>query len=372
MTRLDRRRMLQLMAAGSAGLALARPGARAAQAPEKSLAALAAKRGLIFGSAVSTPQLDDPAYLGLVRQECAAVVAENAQKMYAILPEPEAWDFGGADALAEFAARNGLDLRGHALLWNHPDYLPDWVMETEFRNAAAAEDFLRGYIGRVAGRYAPQIYAWDVVNETLDPETGELRDTPFTKALGPQVINIAFDAAKAAAPGAKLAYNDYMSWEDGHETHRTAVLRLLERLLAQDAPVTGLGIQGHAKWTDREAEFSPARQKAWRGFLDEVTGMGLDLYVTELDVNDGDATGPDAVRDAEIAAYTKDYLDLMLDYPETKEVLTWGLADHDSWIQAFVDEGELVRRPLPFDDEYRPKPMREAMAAAFRAAPQRS
>ena len=44
-------------------------------------------------------------------------------------------------------------------------------METEFENAAAAEDFLRGYIGRVAGRYAPQIYAWDVVNPIVKYES---------------------------------------------------------------------------------------------------------------------------------------------------------------------------------------------------------
>ncbi|MBB4659581.1 endo-1,4-beta-xylanase [Parvularcula dongshanensis] len=368
----DRRRLLQTLPAAGAVLAAAPLIAHGTDQAASGLGDLAAARGLRFGSAVRNTQLADEDYVALVRRDCSVVVAENAQKMYAILPTRDAWRFDEADALARFAEANALGLRGHALLWNHPDYLPDWLTDTAFDGPRDTESFLRGYIGRVAGRYAPQIYAWDVVNETLDPETGALRPTPFTKAMGPQVVDVAFEEAKAAAPGATLSYNDYMSWEDGHESHRAAVLRLLERMVSDGVPVDGLGIQGHAKWTDRTAEFSSARQKAWRGFLDEVTGMGLELYVTELDVNDGDATGTDTQRDAEIAAYTKDYLDLMLDYPQTKEVLTWGLVDHDSWIQAFVDEGELVRRPLPFDDAYRPKPMYEAIAKAFRAAPERS
>ena len=361
--------------AGLLGVAATASAPRPSAARESdpaSLGALAAARGLRFGSAVNQAQLGDPGYTRIVRRECAVVVAENAQKMYAILPEPDAWTFGEADALAAFAEAAGLDLRGHALLWNHPNYLPRWVREATWDDAAAAEEFLRGYVAKVAGRYAPQVVAWDVINETLDPETGALRATPFTKALGDRVIDVAFEAAEAAAPGARLAYNDYMTWEEGNEPHRAAVLRLLERMVRDGVPIDGLGVQAHAKWTDRRAEFSPERQRAWRAFLDEVTGMGLELYITELDVNDGDATGTDEARDAEIAAYTKDYLDLMLDYRQTKSVLTWGLVDHDSWIQAFVDEGELVRRPLPFDDAYRPKPMYDAMAAAFRAAPDRS
>jgi endo-1,4-beta-xylanase len=31
----------------------------------------------------------------------------------------------------------------------------------------------------------------------------------------------------------------------------------------------------------------------------------------------------------------------------------------------------LPKRPLPYDDDYRPKPLREAIAAALRAAPAR-
>lgn len=334
---------------------------------------LAADKGLRFGSAIDAHQLSDARYIDIIKRECGALVAENSHKWYVIHPQPDVWNFEPGDALVDFARTNDLKMRGHTLIWHHPRWLPDWVNDYQFRNAAEAEAMLDDYIDRVASRYSPFLYSWDVINEAIDDETGEYRETSFSRAMGgpANVIAYCFNRAREYAPDATLAYNDYMSWESGNEKHRAGVLRLLEELKASGAPLDAIGMQSHSNY-DMPNEFTADKQRAWRAFCDECVDLGLDIYLTEFDVNDTEL-GPDIeMRDELIASYTKDYLDLMLSYPQTKEVLMWGMVDSYSWLQGFLPrEDDVLKRPTLYDENYAAKPMRDAVAAALRAAPER-
>jgi endo-1,4-beta-xylanase len=54
-------------------------------------------------------------------------------------------------------------------------------------------------------------------------------------------------------------------------------------------------------------------------------------------------------------------------------VLSWGLCDRYSWIEGFEPRKDKApRRPTLYDTAFRQKPMRDAVAAAFAAAPPRS
>lgn len=57
--------------------------------------------------------------------------------------------------------------------------------------------------------YKGQCYAWDVVNEGLSDSTG-YRDSIFYETIGEYYIPLAFAAAGAADPDAKLYYNEYV------------------------------------------------------------------------------------------------------------------------------------------------------------------
>jgi endo-1,4-beta-xylanase len=62
----------------------------------------------------------------------------------------------------------------------------------------------------------------------------------------------------------------------------------------------------------------------------------------------------------------------MLSYKQTKDVLFWGMPDQYNWLQEFTPRKDgLPLRPTPFDADFKPKPLYDAIAAAFKAAPER-
>ena len=376
MTHLSRRQTLALMGGAAispamGGCAQTSPNTRAVEtAPATSLGTLAAKKGLRFGSEINHTQLGDQAYIDIFTRECSVMVPGNELKMYTIEDEPGVWNFEPGDTLAAFSQSNGIGMRGHTLLWNYPRWLPDWVNAQEFESSDEAAQFLTDYISRVASHYSPHVYSWDVINESFNDTTGELRESVFSNAMGWDVIDHCFHVAKASAPNAKLIYNDYMSWEDKSANHRAGVLKLLERLLKNNVPIDGLGVQAHIM-LDPEIPFTSQKQIAWSNYLKEISDMGLDLLFTEFDVNDRLYDADDSTRDAEIAAYGKDYMDIAFANRSTTDFLLWGMADQYSWLQNFRKEGQPPARALPYDVNYNPKPLREAIAACLKGAPAR-
>jgi endo-1,4-beta-xylanase len=308
--------------------------------------------------------------LQILKDECAVLVPENEFKIYVIGAEQGKYNFEPGDRIAAFARNNGMKLRGHTLLWNHPKYLPKWQDDSVgAMSPSAAEQYLRDYIKQVCTHYGSQVFSWDVVNETLDPETGEFRNTSFNKVLGFDALRISFEAAREHAPGAQLVYNDYMSWGASSEKHRAGALKLLEQFKARKVPVDALGIQAHI---GIDHTIGADQRRQWRAFLDSVVGMGYKLLITEFDVNDKLLPGDFATRDAQVAASAKEYLDLMLSYKQLDQVLCWGMADKYSWLQSFNKrEDKTLQRGNPYDEAFKAKPLRQAIAAAFASAPKR-
>jgi endo-1,4-beta-xylanase len=382
---IDRRRLLAAAAAAtamasSAACASVRlPGAREGVEAEPSLHDLAAAKGLVFGSATGMGEAGslagsqhDPAYRALLARECGMLVCENEMKWYSVRPRQDVFEVSGAQVIADFATEHAMALRGHTLLWHHPQWFPQWLTDYDFgpTPAASAEAIVTDHVRRLCERF-PQVVSWDVVNETVDPATGGLRETSLSRAMGLEVLDLAFHTARAAAPKAELTYNDYMSWEAGHETHRAGVLRLLEGFRARGVPIDTLGVQSHiGSGNDANSVgFNTAQEKEWSRFIDEVTGMGLKIAITEFDVHDKNLPADIPSRDHEVAALGRAYLDLMLDYPQTRTVVAWGLSDRYSWLQGMWPRADgLPKRPNPFDGDDKPKPLRAAIADAFKAA----
>ena len=364
----------------------------AGTAPD-SLNGLAMAKGLAFGSClgtsakkaaklpVGTPHpmqlagFDDLQLRALIVAQCGVLVPENELKWYALRNGPKSYDFSRADLLMAFADQYRLAFRGHTLLWNRTRWSPQWLNKYDFgaNPIAEAERLLKDHIKTVCRRYGDRIFSYDVVNETIAPATGEFEEAPFTKILGPDVVDIAFRLAREAAPKAQLVYNDYMSWGTKDGAHRAGVLRLLERLKKNNVPIDALGIQAHIGSNGMGTAtgfLGDVDVAEWRKFLDAVVGMGLDLVVTEFDVNDRYITGSVAERDRAVADIAKAYLDVVLSYPQTRYVMAWGLSDKYSWLQSSSPRADgAPKRVAPYDDKCQPKLLRKAIAEAFAAAP---
>lgn len=355
-------------------------------APTESLQQLAARTGRRFGSAVGagrpgdlTGSLADGNYRALLARECGLLVHENELKWPALRPNAATMNFAPAEQVADFAREHGMGMRGHTLLWHHPEWFPAWTEGHDYgaRPASAVERLVVEHIEAVVGQYRSLIDSWDVVNEAVDADTGALRETPFSRRMGgPEaVMDLAFHTAREAAPGAQLVYNDYMSWEAGHEAHRAGVLRLLTGFKARGVPVDALGVQSHigSGNSDGSTGFDTAREEDWRRFLDQVVAMGYDLVITEFDVHDKNLPADPVVRDAAVAELGRRYLDLMLSYPQQGDVMCWGLCDRYTWLQnRWLRADRLPKRPTPYDADYQAKPLRSAIADALRSAPPRA
>lgn len=372
------------MASGlAAGLAACAPPPVSIAQPGGSLTALAARTGRRFGSAVArgTPGADrgsfaNPAYASILERECSLLVPENELKWQWTRPAADKFDFRQLDAIAEYAGSHGFALRGHTLFWLPEKWYPKWLVAHDFgpQPAAAAEALLAEHVRTVCRRYGQRIYSYDVVNEAVQPETGRIRDTVVTKALGHEgTLDVMFHTARAEAPHAELVYNDYMSWERNSEdeTHMRGVLDLLAGFRKRGTPVDTLGIQSHIRLLKplTVAEIVRESEGPWRRFVDEVVGMGYKLAITEFDVNDRTAPTDPVARDQMVADYAKAYLDLMLSYPQLHDVLAWGMVDRYSWLDGFDPRADkTLKRGTPYDRDFRPKPLRNAIAAAFAGA----
>jgi endo-1,4-beta-xylanase len=215
-----------------------------------------------------------------------------------------------------------------------------------------------------------------VVNEAIDHDRNAPIETSLSRAMGsPEaVLDLAFHTARAELPTEQLVYNDYMSWEPQHQQHCADVLRLLEGFRKRGTPVDALGIQSHIEMfsIDPATGVGPYAEAAWRRFLDEVTGMGYRLLITEFDVKDKALPANIAQRDEKVADFARRYFEVMFDFgAHLDDVLAWGMIDRFNWLQGFDPARRadgLEVRAAPYDSTYHAKPLRSALAKAFSAA----
>jgi endo-1,4-beta-xylanase len=340
------------------------------------LQAHAARGGRRFGCAIKSSQLaKDPAFAAAVVRESGVVVQEYELKRHVTQPAPGRFDFSGADKLVDFAQQHGLATRGHTLVWysNNPKWLEAALPGA---NARGKDKLIGDYIFAAMRRYSGRITEWDVVNEPLDPAQGRpdgmRAKNVWSQALGERYIDTAFHMARDADPRARRFLCDYGLEHSSRrcELRRTAMLKLLERLLSRGVPVQALGVQGHLK---------PFREgfdeRVFAKFLSEVRGMGLRIAITEMDIADRGGPADAERRDAEVAAVGRAFLDVALDNPATGSVLTWGLSDRYSWLSTYPEyrwPGGQLSRGLPLDGDLKRKRLWAAIAASFDRAPRRA
>ena len=333
----------------------------------------ARKYGLIAGAAISSKLLAQDPILGqLVAQQFGILVPEGELKWVALRPAQDRFDFSGPDQLFAFAAKHHMLVRGHTLVWHNS--VPQWL--TQPSATANARQLLVEHIQTVMSRYRGRVHSWDVVNEAIlpkDAQPGALRKSFWYDNVGPDYIDLAFHTARAADPHAKLTYNDYgvETSSAEHTERRRLILDLLRSMQQRKVPLDAVGIQSHIKAAQPDTFGSGLAE-----YIAAIQSMGLEIYLTELDVNEDDIASNDpATRDAEVAKTYAAFLEVALANPAVKLMLTWGVTNRRTWLNDgpthHRKQPNRPQRSLPFDPQYRPTPAFFAIRDTLDHAPKR-
>ncbi|KIY61658.1 glycoside hydrolase family 10 protein [Cylindrobasidium torrendii FP15055 ss-10] len=278
-----------------------------------------AKGKEFWGSAADSGTIGIAENEAILASEFGQVTPENSMKWDATESTQNSFSFTGSDALVDWATTNNKQIRGHTLVWH--SQLPSWV--SAITDAAELTSVIQNHISNLAGRYAGQLYAWDVVNEIFN-EDGSLRSSVFSDVLGEDFVTIAFQAARAADPTAKLYINDYNL--DSANAKAQAVADLVNKINANETLIDGIGTQSH---------LSAGGTSGVQAALELLASTGAEVAITELDIAGGAAADYTAVVDACLAVES------------CVSITSWGVSDVNSWRASTT--------PLLFDSSYQPK-----------------
>jgi endo-1,4-beta-xylanase len=320
--------------------------------------------GIKFGCAGAAPsQQPDGSLLEKCATEANIFSPESSLKWIPTEPQPGQFNFSEGDSIAAFAARQDMSVHGHTLVWH--EAIPQWV--SQIATAREARAALDRHITALVSRYRGTIWAWDVVNEPIEPEDhleNGYRNSIWFRHLGIDYVDLAFRLARAADPTTPLSLNEWgIEYAPPiYQRRRQAVLALLQKLRERDTPIDCFGLQSHLD----------AGQALDRGaltdFLRSVTKLGYRLMITELDVNDVNIRGSEAERDIAIARHVTEYLDIVFSVARPMSITTWGLSDRYSWLRQYYKRADgSPLRPLPLDADFNRKRMWASLASYMTA-----
>ncbi|KAL4766988.1 glycoside hydrolase superfamily [Aspergillus nidulans var. acristatus] len=294
-----------------------------------------------FGTGVDNPALADPPYLvGLNNvADFGSITIGNAQKWENSEPTQGNFDFSDGDILADLADANGQLLRCHTLIWHYQ--LPSWVWGGTWTNKTLIEA-MQNHITQVVSHYRGRCHHWDVLNEALNDD-GTLRSSIFLQTIGEAYIPIAFAAAAAADPDAKLYYNDYGIEYGGDKLN--GVKYIIDLIRAYGGKIDGVGFQGHF-WA-----YSVPDKDYLKGVLKSAVAFDVEVAYTEVDDN------IELPADSnELAQQATEYQNIVEACVETEGcvgITIWDWTDKYSWIpDVFPGRGAA----LPWDENYSKKP----------------
>jgi endo-1,4-beta-xylanase len=382
------------------------------QGPQKSLKEAYAGKFLI-GAANDLSSISE-AEAANIKLHYNIITPENCMKPQPIHPSVDKYNWETADAMVDWCQKNGLKVWGHTLGWHSQS--PNWFFQEDPKaeperpatppappaQAPAASaapgapaapaantaprpnmggfgrmvgppaskevilERLKSHIMTVVGRYKGKITGWDVFNESIadggDGTTENLRTFSWYQYVGPEVLTLAFKWAHEADPQAELYYNDY-NIEQGavqNKGKHASSLLLLKRLIAEGAPITGVGIQGHWHLDTNLKDVEKA--------IENYAALGLKVSITELDVtatgsnsgafgvNQGNRTIPPENYQKQAEVY-KQLFEIFMRHSDVIDRVTfWGLSDTRSWRRG--------QDALIFDGQLNPKPAFNAIIEA--------
>jgi GH35 family endo-1,4-beta-xylanase len=255
-----------------------------------------------FGSAINS-NISNPQYAAFFKTNFEWAVMENESKWYYNEPSQGNVTYTVADSITNFCYANGITLRGHSIFWAVDQFVQPWV--TNLSNSALTNAVV-GRLNSAVPHFKGIFQHWDVNNEMLHGNF-------YGNRLGNWINPWMFQRARALDPNVKLFVNDY-NVVAGSETD--AYKQQILNLIASNAPVNGIGAQGHFGST-----VNPLLTEAR---LDSLAELGLPIWITEYDsVNADQNVRADNLEALYRIAFSKAAVD---------GVLMWGFWAGSHWL----------------------------------------
>jgi endo-1,4-beta-xylanase len=301
---------------------------------------------ILIGSAMSS--YSNQNQKNVAAAEFNYVTAENEMKWDALEPNSGQFSWGSADNLVNWATSNGMQVKGHTLVWHNQ--LPGWM--SSMSGATQVEQAMRRHIENVMGHFKDRVHTWDVVNEAVitDSDTGvgnpRMRPSVFFNALGVNFLDKAFQIAREQDPNAKLYYNDYSI--DALNDKADYVYEMIKGMVERGVPIDGVGFQMHIGPPNNEAGGADVAAN-----LKRFSDLGLEVLISEMDINRCGGQ----VTEQEQLTYYHDIVEACFQLPKCVGITFWGINDGASWLNGW--QGALCNgqssQSLLFNDQYQKK-----------------
>jgi GH35 family endo-1,4-beta-xylanase len=228
--------------------------------------------------------------------------------------------FSQANAIGalQWLNTNGLYSRGHVMVWpskrNMPKYVQDYLPENNPQDAdPQVLEEVKKHIADLSIQTQGLVDEWDVLNEPFDNHY-------LMDAFGEQLMIDWFLQAAEENPGIPLYINDYsiISGSGTNSAHQDHYFDTIDYLVANNAPVGGIGIQSHFSATPTPiTKVYDIVQRYYAAF------PNLSIRSTEFDID---------TFDEELQAdYTRDFLTIFFSHPATVGVQKWGFWAGAHW-----------------------------------------
>ena len=304
-----------------------------------------------IGAAIWTGDITG-SHSDLLKKHFNSITAENDMKPDALQPTEGNFTFATADSLVAFAKSNNMFVRGHTLVWHNQN--PPWLfkdangndMQPTPQNKTLLLQRLENHIRGVVSHFQNDVYAWDVVNEVIDPSQSDgFRRSQWYLITGTDYIDTAFQIAHEVAPNAKLFINDY---DTTNPTKRAFLYNLVRDLKSRGIPIDGVGHQMHSN-------IGYPSVSSITDTINMFADLGVDNQITELDMSVyTDSTSKYSVVPEDILikqGYL--YRDFFQAFRQLKgkisSVTFWVTADDHTWLSTFPITR--LDMPLLFDQQ---------------------
>jgi endo-1,4-beta-xylanase len=299
----------------------------------------------------------EPAFL--LTKHFNSITSGNDMKWDATEKTEGSFTFTQADAEVAFAKANSMHVRGHTLIWHNQT--PAWVfndasgnpMTATPENQALLTQRIQNHIQAVMTHFGNDVPTWDVVNEAIDPAQPDgYRRSPWFNILGPQYIDIAFQAARAANPNAKLYINDF---DTTNPAKRDALLAVVRDLKSRGIPVDGVGHQMHnnIEYPSPQSVVDAVNAFATTGVEQAVTEMDVSIYSGSFPTPFTSYTDIPQSRHNTVGYSYAGFVQALKQLQgKIVSVTIWGTSDDKSWLTSSTK----VDAPLLFDPSLKKKP----------------